>query len=155
MNTAFLQNKEIPLKLLLPVIQERLAEGKSVRISPKGASMLPMLRPGKDSVVLSPLPDKLKKYDLPLYRRTDGQFVLHRIVRAGDTYTCIGDNQFQLECDVQPGQMIALVTAFYRAGKRCSVKSPAYWLYCRCWHYSRGIRHFVQRGWAWIGRKIK
>ena len=30
---------------------------------PGGVSMLPMLRQGLDQVVLSPLPEKLKKYD--------------------------------------------------------------------------------------------
>lgn len=154
MDMDSLQNKEIPLKQLLPLIQERLAMGQSVRFSPRGSSMLPMLRQGIDSVVLSPVPDRLKKYDLPLYRRADGQFVLHRIVKTGDSYTCLGDNQFQLEHGVQPQQMIAMVTAFYRGKKRYSVKHPLYWLYCRFWYYSRGIRRFILRGKAWIRRRL-
>ena len=154
MHMDSLQNREIPLKLLLPVIEERIKLGQSVRFSPKGVSMLPMLRQGRDSVVLSALPEKLKKYDLPLYRREDGQFVLHRVVQVADTYTCIGDNQFQLETGVRKEQMIALVTAFYRGQKRYSVTHPSYWLYCRFWHYSRGIRHFFQRGIGWIRRRL-
>ena len=154
MNMVSLQNKEIPLKHLLPLIAERLAMGQSVRFFPKGVSMLPMLRQGKDSVVISPLPDKLKKYDLPLYCREDGHFVLHRIVKTGDSYTCLGDNQFQLEPGVQQQQMIAVVTAFYRGKKRYSVKHPLYWLYCRFWYYSRGMRRFILRGKAWIRRRL-
>ena len=50
---------------LMPLIKERLASGGKVRYLPfRGVSMLPMLRQGKDSVELSPLPPKLKKYDL-------------------------------------------------------------------------------------------
>ncbi len=145
MDTVSLQNKEIPLEQLMPLIQERLDMGLSVRFRPNGVSMLPLLRPGIDSVVLSPLPKKLKKYDLPLYRRTDGKFVLHRVVRVGDTYTCIGDNQYQLEHGVKAEQMLALTTAFYRGEKRYEVSGLGYQLYCRFWHYSRGTRHFLRR----------
>ena len=105
------------LEQLMPLIREYLAAGKTVKFSPRGISMLPMLRQGIDDVVLSPLPEKLKKYDLPLYQRDDGHFVLHRIVRVGETYTCVGDNQFELEHGLRHDQMIAVVTAFSRAGE--------------------------------------
>ena len=82
---------------LMPLFKERLAAGQIVRFSPRGVSMLPMLRQGIDSVELSPVPEKLKKYDLPLYQRRNGQYVLHRIVKVSEGYTCIGDNQFEPE----------------------------------------------------------
>ena len=102
--------------------------------------MLPMLRQGKDAVVLSPLPQRLKKYDLPLYRRENGQYVLHRVVKVGENYTCIGDNQFRKETGLSQTQMLAVVSAFSRNGKEHSVNEWGYWLYCRIWHYSRPIR---------------
>ena len=77
-----MHNTTIWLDELMPLISERLSAGGSVRFSPHGTSMLPMLKDGRDQVVLSPLPDKLKKYDLPLYRRENGQYVLHRIVKV-------------------------------------------------------------------------
>lgn len=150
MQTLSLFNREIRLEVLMPLIQEQLQLGKSVRFNPKGISMLPMLRQGVDSVVISPLPEKLKKYDLPLYRRDDGHFVLHRIVKVRDTYTCIGDNQFVLEHGLRQDQMIGVVTAFYRAGKRHSVTELGYWLYCRFWHYTR----FLRRCLRWAKRKL-
>lgn len=128
----------------MPLIKESLSAGKSVKLSPKGTSMLPMLRQGRDSVLLSPLNGKLKKYDLPFYQRRNGQYVLHRIVKSDDTYTCIGDNQFDLERGVCHDQMIAVVTAFYRDGRKISVKSFRYRFYCRFWHYSRSIRHYYR-----------
>jgi len=103
--------------------------------------------------VLSPLPKKLKKYDIPFYRRRDGQFVLHRIVKTGQTYTCIGDNQFQLEPGVQYDQMIGVVTAFTRGDREHSVREPGYWLYCRFWHYSRPLRR-LWRSVVWHLRRI-
>jgi hypothetical protein len=142
------------LDALMPLIRERLEAGQTVRFSPMGISMLPMLRQGKDSVVLSPVPEKLKKYDLPLYRRPDGQYVLHRIAEVGDTYTCIGDNQFRMEPGVEHGQILALVTAFYRGERKWEVTSPLYRLYCRFWHYSRPLRRFWRRGMGWLRRHL-
>ena len=142
------------LDALMPLIRERLEAGQTVRFSPLGISMLPLLRQGKDSVVLSPVPEKLKKYDLPLYRRPDGQYVLHRIAEVGDTYTCIGDNQFRMEAGVEHGQILALVTAFYRGERKWEVTSPLYRLYCRFWHYSRPLRRFWRRGMGWLRRHL-
>ena len=147
--------KQYRLEDLLPLIREGLESGKNVRFSPRGVSMLPMLRQGIDSVILSPVPEKLKKYDLPLYRRSSGQFVLHRIVGVGDTYTCIGDNQFDLEPGLRHDQMIALVTAFTRGNRLIRVDHPIYWLYCRFWHYSRPVRHLWRRGKGWLRRHLK
>ena len=140
---------------LMPLIRERIAAGESVRFSPRGTSMLPLLRQGVDTVVLSPLPEKLKKYDLPFYQRKDGQFVLHRIVKAGESYTCVGDNQFKLEKGLKHEQMIAVMTAFSRGDREHSVKEPGYWLYCRFWHYSRPVRRLWRRGKGWLRRRLK
>jgi len=149
-----IETKEMRLEQLMPLIKEYLAAGRSVRFAPRGISMLPMLRQGIDNVELSPLPPTLKKYDLPLYQRDNGQYVLHRIVKAEDTYTCIGDNQFDYEPGLRQDQMIGLVTAFYRGEKRYSVKVWHYWLYCRLWHHSRSLRHFYRRGKSWLKRHI-
>ena len=146
-----LNEKSVQLEQLMPLIREQLAQGKTVRFSPRGTSMLPMLRQGIDSVVFSPLPEKLKKYDLPLYQRQNGQYVLHRIVKVGDTYTCIGDNQFAYEPGLRHDQMIALVTEFYRGEKRHLVMDLPYRLYCCFWHYSRWPR----RIWHAVCRRLK
>lgn len=127
---------------ILPIMQERLAAGESVQFTPRGTSMRPMLEGGRDQVILSPLPKEIKKYDLPLYRRPDGQFVLHRVVKTGETYTCIGDNQYALEPGVSRDWMIALATGFVRKGKKYSVDCWKYKFYCRFWHWTRPLRKF-------------
>ena len=140
---------------MIPLMQEQLAEGKQVRFSPRGTSMLPMLREGVDSVVLSPVPQKLKKYDLPLYRRDDGTYVLHRVVKVGQTYTCMGDNQFRPEPGLRHDQMIALVTGFQRNGREHTVTEPGYRLYCCAWHHTRTLRHFCHRAIRYLRRHLK
>lgn len=139
----------------MPLIQECLNNGQSVRFSPRGISMLPMLRQGIDSVVLSPIPGKLRKYDLPLYQRENGKYVLHRVIRAGETYTLMGDNQFQEESGIRQEQLLALVTGFYRGETYHSINEPAYRLYCRLWHYSRPLRRFWRRGMRFLRRKFR
>ena len=152
---VFSQTKEVSFEEVMPVIKDRLANGTSVWIYPKGVSMLPMIRQGIDRVLLSPVPDKLQKYDLPFYQRDNGQFVLHRIVGVGETYTCVGDNQVDLETGVRYDQMIAFVTAFTRGDKEISVSSLPYKVYCRYCHYFRGVRHLWRRGVGWLRRHLK
>ena len=151
----FLPKMDIRLEQVHPLMQEFLREGKTVKFSPRGISMLPMLRQGIDSVVLSPVPEKLKKYDLPLYQRDDGKYILHRIVEVGETYTCIGDNQFDFETGVRHDQVIAVVIAFTRGQRLHRVNELPYRLYCRFWHYSRPVRHFWRRGIGWLKRHIR
>ena len=135
----------IQLDEMIPLIQERLAAGESVKFTPNGISMRPMLEGGRDCVVLSPVRGKLKKYDLPLYRRDNGQYILHRIVRAGDDYTCRGDNQLYDETGVRQEQLIAVVTSFTRNGKTYSVTDFTYRLYCRLICWSRPFRRGFDR----------
>lgn len=149
------QKKELELSTLLPLMQENLAAGRTVRFLPRGISMLPMLRQGVDCVILSPAPEKLRKYDIPFYRRDDGKFILHRVVEVGETYTCIGDNQFELEEGVRHDQVIAVVSGFTRGEKEHRVSEWSYQFYCRFWHYLRPLRHLYRRGKGWLGRYFK
>ena len=152
MDSLFENN--LSLEQLMPLIRECLAAGKTVKFSPKGTSMLPMLRQGIDCVVLSAPKGKLKKYDLPLYQRDNGQYVLHRVVRVEECYTCVGDNQFELERNLRHDQVIAVMTAFTRNKKHYCAENVWYQLYCRVWHYSRPVRRFWRRGIGWLRRQI-
>lgn len=142
-----MSDKVFELDQLMPLIRERLASGESVSFSVHGTSMLPMLKDGRDQVILSQLPPKLKKYDLPLYQRDNGQYVLHRIIKVTDEYTCIGDNQFIAEKGLRFDQMIGVVTGFIRKGREYPTDNLSYQVYCRFWHYTRSFR--------FICRKIK
>lgn len=135
---------ERPDAVNLERMRELLTGGVDVRIKPGGISMLPTLRPDQDVVILSPLPENLKKYDVPFYIRDDGQLVLHRIVKVGQTYTCIGDNQFLEEPGVRKEQMIGMMSGFVRNGKEHSVDEAGYCLYCRLWHGTRKFRHVLK-----------
>lgn len=142
----------VGMEALVKVIVERVAEGQSVELPPRGISMLPLIREGRDSVILSPAPRHLKKYDIPLYRRENGSYVLHRVVgRRGGAYVMCGDNQYVKEYGITDGQIIAVVTSIRRAGREFGVKNPIYRLYVILWCLSRPVRYFIIR----VLRKIK
>ena len=140
-----MQEVEVHMQDLMPVFEEMLAQGKTVRFSPRGVSMLPMLRQGKDTVTLSPVTGKLKKHDIPLYRRDNGGYVLHRIIAAGKTYTCIGDNQYIYEPGIRDDQIIGVVTSFTRGKREYSVTDWRYRLYVRLWCGTVTIRKHMIR----------
>ncbi|MBE6986957.1 MAG: hypothetical protein E7433_06005 [Ruminococcaceae bacterium] len=138
------QVQQVRMKDMMPLMKEKLAAGQSVQLSPVGISMLPMLRQGKDCVILKPVSGRLKKYDIPLYQRDDGHYVLHRIIKVGETYTCMGDNQFREETGVRQDQLIAVVSGFTRDGNYRSVETLSYRVYCRFWHYTRPVRRLYR-----------
>lgn len=145
-NMDVLKTKELQIEQLVPLWKERLEAGQKVQFSPKGISMLPMLRQGRDCVQLALPPEQLKRHDIIFYRRDDGQYVLHRIIKtdeAGLVYTCLGDNQFVKEHGLRRDQVIAIVTEFTRGKHRYSVTDSRYRLYCFLWHYSRPLRFRV------------
>lgn len=134
----------VNLSELYPVIQEVIESGGTFSLTITGTSMYPTILGGRDKVTLVKAPEKLKKYDLPLYRRESGQFVLHRIVAVAPdgTYTCCGDHQWELEKGLRQEQMIGLATDFVRKGKHFTAENR---------HYLRWV-HF----WVWFlrGRKF-
>ena len=140
----------------MPLIRERLAAGQSVRYLPfRGVSMLPMLRQGIDSVELSPLPEKLKKYDLPVYQYPSGKYVMHRVVAVReDYYLCLGDNTYSYET-IYPEQMIAVVSAFKRGNKRIETDAWIYRLYCRVWCAIYPIRKMPVCAKRWLRRLLR
>ena len=141
---------------LMTLVRETVAVGQKVRYLPfRGISMLPMLRQGRDSVELAPLPERLKKYDLPVYQLPSGKYVMHRVVDVKDDhYICNGDNLLLME-KVYHHQMVALVSAFTRDGKRIEIDDPRYRAYYRFWCASRPVRHAYRKCKIWLKQQIK
>lgn len=141
-------SKEVAIDDVIDIMVEKLNSGGTVTFTPKGKSMLPMLRDGEDVVVLSKPSGRLHLFDIPLYRRSNGVYVLHRIVNfdADGSYVLCGDNQFTLEHGIKDSDIIGVVTAFYRKGKAYSVNSFSYRLYVNFWFYTRFFRHSYRFG---------
>ncbi len=124
-----------------PVVEELIRGGGQVKITVTGNSMYPMLRDRADSVVLTAPPQKLKRFELPLYRRENGKYVLHRILKIKNgMYTMCGDNQTTLENDVAREQIVAVAKEFCRNGKTISCTNPLYRLAAALWGVLRPFR---------------
>ena len=137
---------EVRMEGLSPIIEEVTGSGKNVELTVTGSSMEPLLHHKVSVVRLSGATD-LKRGDVPLYRRENGAYVLHRIIRKSDSgeYSMCGDNQWVLEPGIKKEQMIAKMTAFSRDGKKWTeCESIGYKVYTRLWMLVRilkRIRH--------------
>ena len=133
----------IPIDDMMPIIYERISAGGTVEINARGTSMLPLLKEGRDSVVLRSPEKPLKKYDVILYKRDTGSYVLHRIVKIKDgLYTCLGDAQNVFERGVREDQIIAVMSGYKREGKFVGVDSFGSKFYCVFHYYFGCVRRF-------------
>jgi len=138
--------REIQMNSLSPLIEEILSSGGTAEITVTGNSMYPMLKHRKSQVRLAK-PEKLSIGDLPLYRRENGAYILHRIVDIDrESYTCCRDHQWHLEKGIRQAQMIAVVTDFKRGKHWVSCRNPGYRFYWRFWRLIRPIRRLVFGG---------
>ena len=132
--------------------EEILRKGQTLVYTNVGMSMMPLLRQRRDLLIIEPKPPgRLKKYDVPLYKRGK-KYILHRIVKVTDTgYVIIGDNNTFYEYDVTDDLILGVLTGFVRndppgieklifwkkdrhmKGKRFSTEDKAYRAYVLLW----------------------
>jgi signal peptidase I len=137
---------------LAPIIIESVNSGGSVKLTVTGNSMLPLLVNRRDAVVLEKAAGPLRKYDVPLYKRDNGGYILHRAVKIKkNNYAMAGDNETKLEYGVRQDQIIAVMSGFYRKGKYCSTKNPKYRAYAMLWCAALPYRQKIWR----IYQKLK
>ncbi|MCQ2186276.1 MAG: S24/S26 family peptidase [Bacteroidales bacterium] len=100
-----------------------------------GRSMMPLLRQGRDLMVIVSKPEgRLKRYDIPLYKRDDGKYILHRILRVRpNDYVLCGDNQWRLEKGITDRHIIGVLQAVVRDGKTIPVTDRKMRLYAHLW----------------------
>ncbi len=138
------------------VIRKSVSSGGEFRMITAGISMLPLLRNRKDTVVLVKAPTPLKKYDIPLFKRKDGHFVLHRVIEIKDgSYVMCGDNQISKEYGISDSDVIAVVSKIVRNGKTIDLKrSLRYKIYVFFYCTLFPLRCFFLRGIAFVNRRI-
>ncbi len=99
------------------VINE-LNSGKIVATGFEGDSMMPMLRQGRDSVLISKPTNPLIVGDVVLYKRLD-HLTLHRIIKIKKNGKLIirGDNRFTNEKDISINDVVGVMVGAIRDGK--------------------------------------
>lgn len=131
-----------PLDQYLQVLGVLVAEGTDIVMPVTGNSMLPVWRDQRDSITLTACrPEALHKGDVPLYRRSNGQPVVHRIVKVRrDSFDFCGDAQTAIEYRVPKSAVIAVVKSFTRQGRAYAGHHRGYRLYTQIWLWLRPWR---------------
>lgn len=118
---------KIQLELLLPAIEEAFSRDTTFKIPITGTSMNPLLYEKRDFVLIKKPSLPLEIGDIPLYRRENGAFVLHRVVDKNESgYVMCGDNQFILELGITDENVIGVVSEMSIDGKLISVNDAQY-----------------------------
>ncbi len=99
-----------------------------------GTSMHPLIRSGRDLLVILPPNGRLKKYDIPLYKRDNGRYVLHRVLKVRkDDYVICGDNRYARECGISDRHVIGVLSSIVRNGREYPLAGWRYRLYLFLW----------------------
>ena len=103
-----------PIAELWPICEAVLSAGGYFRLWPRGRSMLPLLREGRDSVLLAP-PEGMTVGDIVLARTEEGHFLLHRLIAAeGESVTLAGDALLGVEGPMPRACVLARAVRIYR-----------------------------------------
>lgn len=118
-------------------------QGKIVTV-PVGISMWPMLKNRRDHIVIVPVTRPLRRYDVPMYRRSQrNKFVLHRIIRVKKDggYVICGDNLWRKEYDVRDEDIVGVLAGFFKGERYVDCEtSSLYHAYVYIWRFLYPIR---------------
>lgn len=127
--------------------EEELERYGRIAFTNRGVSMLPLLRENRDMMVIDRKGEgRCRKYDAVFYKRENGQYVLHRIlkVRSKD-YVIVGDHCWQKEYGITDEHILGVLSAVVRDGKELSADSWGYRLYVHLWCDFFPVRALVLR----------
>ncbi len=115
-----------------------------------GVSMRPMIKSGKDIVVIAAKKGRLGVYDVALYKRGE-ENVLHRVLEVKeDGYVTRGDNCAQNEF-VPEENVIGVLETYFKGSKQIDLKSKKYLKYVK-----RRLKYYpVRKFFFTVGQKIK
>lgn len=109
-------------------IEDVLAENGAYIGPTVGVSMLPLLKNRRDTVVIKPKTERLKRLDVALYKRGDA-YVLHRVLQPIDGgYLIRGDNCYSDE-HIPEEDVIGVLTEFFRKGRHVYCTDKKYLRY--------------------------
>lgn len=128
--------------------EAQLDEHGKIMYHIQGDSMLPLLREGNDVAVIV-AKDKNKRcklWDVVLYKRDSGQYVLHRIIKVlKDGYVICGDNRFNLEKGITDRHIIGVLEGIMRDGVYEPADKAEYLEYIKKRSKLLGIKSIVFR----------
>lgn len=110
--------RSVDTREYLSAMENLIVQGETVSIPVSGFSMNPFLADKRDAVLVKRPERDLKRGDIVLYKRRNGQYILHRIWRVKrEGYFMVGDAQTGIEGPIKHDQIIGLVEKIRRKGK--------------------------------------
>ena len=116
---------------LFSVVRDTLLEGKRVRVTVEGESMLPFFRSGS-TIVLRPIAaEDIRRYNV-VFADAGRSFVVHRIIEVGDSHiTLLGDGNYIGTERVSPDKIYGVVDC-----------SALHILFAKIWLWLRPVRRY-------------
>lgn len=122
--------------------KQELSKNGILAFVPSGQSMWPTLKNKKQSVVVIPKTIRLNKYDVGLYQKENGNYVLHRVISVTDNgYIMCGDSQFKPEM-VNEEQVFAVMQGFYKGKRYIQSSDEKYCKFVKRWYKNLSWRKF-------------
>lgn len=136
--------------------EEEIKKSGRIIYTNVGDSMMPYIKQGRDVLVISEVNGRLNKYDVPLYKRDSGQYVLHRILKVRENdYVICGDNRWNKEYGITDRHIIGILTGVIRDGQEIPVTSRKYRIYVHLWCDLFPVRAFILRVCQFVKRRLK
>ena len=140
-----MNNIKLDMSDIYEIIDIAFKNNQSIILKVRGMSMFPLLKDNRDSFKLEKITSKPKRKDIVLYKRDNGQYVLHRIIKKKDNlYTIVGDNQHVKEYPIRLDQILGVVSEVIRKDKVINLKtSKKYKIYSSLWCFNLFIRRVI------------
>ena len=136
--------------------EEEIEKSSKIIYTNVGDSMMPFIKQGRDVLVISRAEGRLKRYDVPLYKRDSGQYVLHRILKVRENdYVICGDNRCSREYGITDRHIIGVLTGIIRDGREIPVTDRKYRIYVHLWCDFFPVRAFIIRIRQFLKRRLK
>ena len=120
----------------------------------KGVSMLPMLKEGRDTIVVYPKKGRLAPYDVALYKRGE-DYILHRVISVTDWgYIIRGDNCYYDE-KIKEDRVIGVLGEYFKGDKHVLLTDKEYIKYSKRIVKNYPIRKFKVKIKGFIKSVIK
>lgn len=136
--------------------EEELERSGKLIYTTVGVSMNPLIKQDRDLSIIEKPKGRLKKFDVALYKRANGQYVLHRVVKVlEDGYVILGDNCCSKEYNIKESQILGVLTSLVRNGKEIDLNSFGYKLYVRARYAHYPVRVIIFKTKRFLRKLIK
>ena len=136
--------KTIDTKSYLDTLCSIADTGKTVSTIVSGGSMIPFLGSNRDYAFLETPKRPLKKGDIVLFERKNGDYILHRIksIKKDGLYL-LGDRQYKPEGPLNPSCVRCVVVSVKRKNKILTPENIIWKFYSKIWLNVVFLRPFI------------